>query len=67
MSFVEEDIIFSLVADKGAEILADDAVPVGAVLLVKLLFDVFGHEIFCFEVVDCVFSLSGKEYTSRIA
>lgn len=57
MSFVEEDIIFGLVTDVGAEILADDAVPVSAVLLVELFFDVFGHEIFCFEVVDCVFSL----------
>ena len=57
MSLIEEDVIFCLVAYERAEIFADDAVPVGAVLLIKLLLDVFGHEVFDLEVIHCVFCL----------
>ena len=48
MSFIEENVIFGFVADVGAKVLADYAVPVGAVLLIEFLFDMFGHEIFHF-------------------
>ena len=67
MSLVEEDVVFGFVADEGAEVFADDAVPVGAVLFVEFFFDVFGHEVFDLEVIDCVFGLGGARGTSRMA
>lgn len=67
MSLVEEDVIFGLVAHKGAEIFPNDAVPVGAVLLVELFLDVFGHQVLDLEVVDCVFGLRGGRSTYFIA
>ena len=57
LSLIEENVVFGLVADKGTEVFADDAVPIGAVLLVELFLDVFGHEVFCFQVVDRVLCL----------
>lgn len=67
MSLVEEDVILGLVADKRVEVFADYAVPVGAVLLVELLLDVFGHQVLCLEVVDCELSLISVQSTSFIA
>ena len=57
MTFIEEDIIFSLVADVGAEVFAHAAVPVRSVLLIELLLDVLGHQELSLEVVDCILSL----------
>jgi hypothetical protein len=57
LPLVEEDVVFGLVANIGAEIFADDAVPVGAVLLIELFLDVFGHEVFCLECVHGVLGL----------
>lgn len=67
MSFIEENVIFGFVADVGAKVLADYAVPVGAVLLIEFLFDMFGHEIFHFEVVDGIFGLNEWHFTSFMA
>lgn len=57
MSFVEENVIFGFVADKRAEIFANNAMPICAVLFVELLLDMFRHEVFCFEIVDCILGL----------
>jgi hypothetical protein len=63
LSLIEEDVIFGLVAHKRAEIFANDAVPVGAVLLVELFLDVFGHQVLHLQVVDRVFCLRGGRNT----
>jgi uncharacterized membrane protein YecN with MAPEG domain len=67
LSLIEEDVIFGLVANKRAEIFANDAVPVGAILLVELFLDVFGHQVLHLQVVDCVFCLRGGRNTYFIA
>lgn len=41
--------------------------PVGAVFFIELLFDVFGHEVFGLEVVDCELGLGEEGGTSRMA
>lgn len=67
LSLIEEDIILSLVANKGAEVLADHAVPIGAVLLVKLLLDMLGHQVLHLQVVHRVLRLNLTSSTSFIA
>jgi hypothetical protein len=67
LTLVKENVIFSLVADKGAKVFADNAVPIGSVLFVKLFFDVLGHQKLDFEVVNCVLGLYPKRGTSFIA
>lgn len=67
MSLIEEDIILGLVANEGAEVLADHAVPVGAVLLIELLLDVFGHQVFHLQVVHCILGLNKDGSTSFMA
>lgn len=67
MSLVEEDVVFGLVAHEGAEVFANHAVPVSAVLLVEFVFDVLRHKILDFQVVHCVFRLSYRPNTSRMA
>ena len=67
LTFVEEDIIFSLVANVGAEVFAHAAMPVRTVLLIELLLDMLGHQELGFEVIDCIFSLSDQRGTSRMA
>ena len=58
MTLIEEDIILSLIADKGTEIFANTAVPVRPILLIKLLLDMLGHQELRLEVIDCVLSLN---------
>ena len=57
MSLVEEDVVFGLVADEGAEVLAHNAVPVGAIPLIEFLFNMLGHKVFYFESIDGVLGL----------
>ena len=57
MSLVEEDVAFGLVTDEGTEVFANHAVPVRSILLIEFDFDMFGHQVFHFEVVDCVLGL----------
>ena len=57
MTLVEEYVVFGLVADERTEILADYAVPVGPVLLVKFLLDMLGHQKFSLQVVHRVLDL----------
>ena len=56
MSHVEVDEVFGFVGDIGAEVAADDAVPGGVVLLVKLLLDVGGDIFFDVELFECYVS-----------
>jgi uncharacterized membrane protein YecN with MAPEG domain len=67
LPFIEKDIIFGFIADERAEVFANDAVPIGAVLLIELLLDMLGHEVLSFEGIDCVLGLSGCKATSFIA
>ena len=56
-----------LVGDVGGEVLAYYAVPVGPVLLVELLLDMFGDPILHFDVVCSEFGLSKGACTSLMA
>lgn len=67
MSLVEENVVFSLVADIRTEVFADYAVPVGSIFLIKFLLNVFGHKILDFEVVNCVLGLDWSRVTSLMA
>lgn len=58
MSLIEEDVVFGLVAHIGGEVFAHNAMPVGAILFVKLFLDMFGHEVLHFDIINCVFGLS---------
>ena len=67
LSLVEEDVVFGLVTDEGTEVFADHTVPVGAVLLVKLLLYVLRHQVFRLQVVHCVLCLNYTNITSFMA
>ena len=67
MSLVEEDVVLGLVADEGVEVLADHAVPVGAVLLVEPLLYVLRHQVLRLQVVHRKLGLSCTKSTSFIA
>jgi hypothetical protein len=43
MPFIEKNVVFGLVAYKRGKVFTDDAMPIGSILFVKLLFDMFAH------------------------
>lgn len=67
MTFIEEDIIFRLIADIGGEILAYDAVPIGPVGFIEFLFDMFRYLILDFDIFNGPFRLNALTCTYLIA
>ena len=66
-SFVEEDVVLGFVADEGGEVLADDAVPVGPVFFIELIFDMLGHFALDFDIIYRPSGLYSMKLTSFMA
>lgn len=64
LSFIEENIIFGLITDIRREVFSNNTMPISAIFLVELLFDMFRHEVLNFDIIDSIFSLWIKEYVT---
>ena len=67
LPFVEKYIMLGLVGDMGGEVLAHYAMPVGSILLVKLLLDMFGNLVLNFDVICSKFGLHWLSSTYLMA
>ena len=67
LSFIEEYVILGFIADMRCKALTNDAVPVCSIFLIELFLYMFGHKVFDFDIIDSVFGLSNKDFTSFIA